>query len=1445
MGVAGLWEVLRPAGKVRSLTELAVTDGFLANPSNQRGFRIGIDASIWFFHAAYGKEGENPELRTLFFRCCRLLQVPLLPLFVFDGPKRPAVKRGKRVGGNTHWLTQGMKNIIEAFGFEWRVAPGEAEAELAYLNRIGVIDAVLSDDVDNFLFGATMVIRNPSSTLSGNRSHLVKNAQGKDDGNHVLTYASSSILSVPSVALSCSGTILIALLSGGDYIPAGLPGCGQKFATGLARAGFGDSLVKAVKELKGARLEAFLDQWRDEVRAELRANKSGYLPSKKPSLAASFPDDFPSLPVLLSYVDPVISETEPLPKGTNRPRPVVWRNDPDPMRIAALCELYFEWGVKDVIVRRFRTVLWPGVVCRAVRRGVVDTDARGGTTRRGIHDSDDDEQGNPPGPLSPTKRISSTLSALALSSLTKSSLATTASTSDPQDTPFSLSSLVPLTSPASAHPSPSSTRSPSPSSNSPSPLLLSVLSHRTHSSTDATLEYRVLIDPTALVTRAESGVRGLRPPLVGGLFGVDPDGDGDVDDDEESRDEEDDGSGDIERLETAAAALKTKKRKPKNAQGKRESPTAPLRLWLPACMIRAVAPEFVEVYEEKVRGREKKAKRGARGATSRTTKMKDVMDDNDKNDDHTGPIPSSSKTSTKSKAKVVKVIGGVSGGGGRRRKPKQASEAQDEGYELIYLSAGEGPRSSDNSGSGYEGGMKGKGKGKGKVRAGAKDGSGTSDNTITKARAKTDATTASTNTVKEYFNTTKPFTMKVSSSKPFQPHTGKTSIWKTADSKHVPLYNELEADEDNDSTLLPPPLPKSSRPLDLLRSKSKSGPMSAPTLTTKPKPSSKLKSKSPIYEEEEISPSPSPPQSSKSNSSSAQSQLGKQSAPARKKPPTFVEVSDSDSDIEVSEVNAATSTVPAQVRTGGGGRVVSPTMVSFNFPNDLVDEKVVTGVQSIGEGEASSSLLHTRAVEGVRGVIDLARNGSGVGSRSKSAPSTHVLTPTPALLSHRSSSTSSGAGLASGLSSSAMAGTTKPTPIARSTSKLAHILLPSFLESEEEEGEGEGDELPTFHRGCASKFRTKPKGTSETTCIPVPRPFPMPSPFKSSLSYSPSRDRDNARAEGNGGDVEITDAFTSPCAPSPPRSPTPTPSPMKPPQTSGKSTDANEALRFPVSPTMLMAKQRPRAWSDSDSDAATPADGRDGTPKSPRKSVVHTSPRHVSRVRASSPTRPASPTGALWPAGRSGVARSSSRMSGARGEPAPATHPTGAGRRPRPSDESAIYISSGSEADEVEHDFRGVSVDGSHGDANTAMVLPSPPCLPSPTTHMPPGPAPPRASRFKAAVGWSLQTVVPTSLTDRSTAGEVLSVLSVPPTKLKDGTAGTSSKPLTRAPLLVARTKRAGSGMGGNMSLPLGPSTPTTTTTSASGSGTVAGVGARSRAKPILPDDDVIDLTSD
>ncbi|KAH9010391.1 PIN domain-like protein [Lactarius pseudohatsudake] len=375
MGVAGLWDILRPSGKLRSLTHIAVVDGFEANPANFRGLRIGIDASIWFFHAVHGREGENPELRTLFFRCARLTSAPFLPLFIFDGPKRPKVKRGKRISERKYWLVDSMKEIIEAFGFEWRMAPGEAEAELAHLNSIGVIDAVLSDDVDNFLFGAKMVIRSSSVNLSGNSKHTMKNADGRVDDNHSTVYTSADILVHPSVQLTRGGLILIGLLSGGDYHPAGLARCGTGIAHRLAKCGFGDELLKATQSLTRDELPDFLTTWREDLRGELRTNSRGHLGSKKPSLAKAVPDAFPDIDVLLSYTNPIISATDASACHTRTlPR---WEREPDLGRLAHFCELRFEWGLKDIIIKRFRTILWPSIVLRALRRSALEAAAVG------------------------------------------------------------------------------------------------------------------------------------------------------------------------------------------------------------------------------------------------------------------------------------------------------------------------------------------------------------------------------------------------------------------------------------------------------------------------------------------------------------------------------------------------------------------------------------------------------------------------------------------------------------------------------------------------------------------------------------------------------------------------------------------------------------------------------------------------------------------------------------------------------------------------------------------------------------------------------------------------------------------------------------------------------------------------------------------------------------
>ena len=49
---------------------------------------------------------------------------------------------------------------------------------------------------------------------------------------------------------------------------------------------------------------------------------------------------------------------------------------PNVASIARVCEMYFEWGVKETIIKRFRTVIWPGAVLRILRRAARDQDQK-------------------------------------------------------------------------------------------------------------------------------------------------------------------------------------------------------------------------------------------------------------------------------------------------------------------------------------------------------------------------------------------------------------------------------------------------------------------------------------------------------------------------------------------------------------------------------------------------------------------------------------------------------------------------------------------------------------------------------------------------------------------------------------------------------------------------------------------------------------------------------------------------------------------------------------------------------------------------------------------------------------------------------------------------------------------------------------------------------------
>jgi Holliday junction resolvase YEN1 len=83
----------------------------------------GILHSIWLvqcgavFHYSHHNAGENPEMRTLFYRLCRLLRLHILGIFVFDGVDRAELKRGKKVKKTPHWLKEGFLDMLKLFGF--------------------------------------------------------------------------------------------------------------------------------------------------------------------------------------------------------------------------------------------------------------------------------------------------------------------------------------------------------------------------------------------------------------------------------------------------------------------------------------------------------------------------------------------------------------------------------------------------------------------------------------------------------------------------------------------------------------------------------------------------------------------------------------------------------------------------------------------------------------------------------------------------------------------------------------------------------------------------------------------------------------------------------------------------------------------------------------------------------------------------------------------------------------------------------------------------------------------------------------------------------------------------------------------------------------------------------------------------------------------------------
>ena len=384
------------------------------------------------------------------------------------------------------------------------------------------------------------------------------NSQGKDDKNHTRLYQASKIRTHPSISLTTGGLILIGLLSGGDYAQAGLPGCGITTAHALARCGFGDTLHDAATTLPRDALPDFLTSWRQGLREELRTNSQGIIGRKLGKLAKEVPDSFPDIDILLSYTSPITSES--LGRAVEKNLKLTWGKEPDVGKLAALCEFYFEWGYKESIIKRFRTLLWHSIVLRILRRAVINAEASIPGPSSTVVPSTPRKRENHSQPRiinTPSKMVAKHFASMALNT-------------------------------------PTSREKGDPESDDEKPLIIKIHSARNHASTDGLLEYRLEIGPAQLVRLAELGIKGTREPPEKDEWASEEDAGDDNDDSD--------------------AGKKAKGSKPP------PNPASHLRLWMPACMVEMAEPEIVEEFKER---KSKKAakKNGKTGERSRVTKQ--------------------------------------------------------------------------------------------------------------------------------------------------------------------------------------------------------------------------------------------------------------------------------------------------------------------------------------------------------------------------------------------------------------------------------------------------------------------------------------------------------------------------------------------------------------------------------------------------------------------------------------------------------------------------------------------------------------------------------------------------------------------------------------------------------------------------------------------------------
>ncbi|KAK4943916.1 hypothetical protein LTR10_016632 [Elasticomyces elasticus] len=352
MGIPGILKEIGKGERV-ALAKLAIEH----LERSHQPLRIAIDVAIWDFQTQAGQGGKNPALRTLYYRLLKLLALPIDPVFVYDGKHKPLTKRGVTVSKyGSRISNETSKRLFQAFRFPHHTAPGEAEAECAMLQRNGLVDAVMSQDVDAIMFGSTLTLRDWS----------------KEASKHNKSPTHVNVLDLPRIkslsGLDPDGMILVALLSGGDYDEAGVSGIGSTLACEIARAGFGSDLLDLVRNGD----DRGIQEWRERLQFELETNESGYFKVKRKTVKV--PETFPDRKILGYYLNPAVTPDDELPR-LERKWLQAWESEIDIPAMREYVADTFEWLYKPG-AWKFVRVMTPALLANRLIRGAAALDIR-------------------------------------------------------------------------------------------------------------------------------------------------------------------------------------------------------------------------------------------------------------------------------------------------------------------------------------------------------------------------------------------------------------------------------------------------------------------------------------------------------------------------------------------------------------------------------------------------------------------------------------------------------------------------------------------------------------------------------------------------------------------------------------------------------------------------------------------------------------------------------------------------------------------------------------------------------------------------------------------------------------------------------------------------------------------------------------------------------------